>query len=84
MVSAQNVAIILCTVAGPFPVAVAVAVRMATFGLVLMFDFVVISICVFRQIIVFKVGMGSKKNINFYNKLKARQGKEGKKQKNAE
>ena len=61
MVSPQNVAIIVCTVAGPFPV----AVRMATFGLVLMFDFVVISICVFRQIIVFKVGMGSK--INFYN-----------------
>ena len=48
MVSAQNVAIIVCTVAGPFPVAVAVAVRMATFGLVLMFDFVVISICVFN------------------------------------
>ena len=65
MVSPQNVAIIVCTVAGPFPVAVAVAVRMATFGLVLMFDFVVISICVFRQIIVFKVGIGSK--INFYN-----------------
>ena len=56
MVSPQNVAIIVCTVAGPFPVAVTVAVRMATFGLVLMFDFVVISICVFRQIIVLKVG----------------------------
>ena len=63
MVSPQNVAIIVCTVAGPFPVAVAVAVRMATFGLVLMFDFVVISICVFRQIIVFKVPTWGQKSI---------------------
>ena len=61
----QNLAIILRTVAGPLPMALATAVRLAFFGLVLMFDFVVISICVFRQIIVFKVGMGSK--INFYN-----------------
>ena len=52
----QNLAIMLRTVAGPLPMALATAVRLAFFGLVLMFDFVVISICVFRQIIVLKVG----------------------------
>ena len=52
----QNLAIMLRTVAGPLPMLLATAVRLAFFSLVLMFDFVVISICVFRQIIVLKVG----------------------------
>ena len=51
----QNVSLISFIIIGPVPYPVAVFIRSSYFCALLMFDFTVITICFFRQLIIFAV-----------------------------